>query len=32
MQLRMLARRCPAGSMTLVGGLGQASGPWAPAA
>jgi DNA helicase IV len=32
MQLRMLARRCPAGSMTLVGDLGQASGPWAPAA
>ena len=31
MQLRMLARRCPAGSMTLVGDLGQASGPWAPA-
>ncbi|MGH9263540.1 MAG: HelD family protein [Acidimicrobiales bacterium] len=30
MQLRMLARRCPAGSMTLVGDLGQASGPWAP--
>ena len=32
MQLRMLGRRCPAGSMTLVGDLGQASGPWAPAA
>ena len=32
MQLRMLARRCPGGSMTLVGDLGQASGPWAPAA
>ncbi len=31
MQLRMLARRCPAGSMTLVGDLGQASGAWAPA-
>ncbi len=31
MQLRMLARRCPGGSMTLVGDLGQASGPWAPA-
>jgi len=31
MQLRMLGRRCPAGSMTLVGDLGQASGPWAPA-
>ena len=30
MQLRMLARRCPAGSMTLVGDLGQASAPWAP--
>jgi hypothetical protein len=30
MQLRMLARRCPGGSMTLVGDLGQASGPWAP--
>jgi hypothetical protein len=30
MELRMLARRCPAGSMTLVGDLGQASGPWAP--
>jgi DNA helicase IV len=32
MQLRMLARRCPSGSMTLVGDLGQASGPWAPTA
>jgi hypothetical protein len=31
MQLRMLGRRCPSGSMTLVGDLGQASGPWAPA-
>jgi DNA helicase IV len=30
MQLRMLARRCPGGSFTLVGDLGQASGPWAP--
>ena len=30
MQLRMLARRCPGGSYTLVGDLGQASGPWAP--
>jgi DNA helicase IV len=30
MELRMLARRCPSGSMTLVGDLGQASGPWAP--
>jgi DNA helicase IV len=27
----MLGRRCPGGSMTLVGDLGQASGPWAPA-
>ena len=31
MQWRMLARRCPAGSMTIVGDLGQATGPWAPA-
>jgi len=31
MELRMLARRCPSGSFTLVGDLGQASGPWAPA-
>ncbi|HWC11434.1 MAG TPA: UvrD-helicase domain-containing protein [Acidimicrobiales bacterium] len=30
MQWRMLARRCPAGSMTIVGDLGQATGPWAP--
>ena len=30
MELRMLGRRCPGGSMTLVGDLGQASGPWAP--
>lgn len=30
MQLRMLARRCPSGSMTIVGDLGQASRPWAP--
>jgi len=30
MELRMLARRCPSGSLTLVGDLGQASGPWAP--
>ncbi|HYX45154.1 MAG TPA: UvrD-helicase domain-containing protein, partial [Acidimicrobiales bacterium] len=30
MQWRMLARRCPAGSMTVVGDLGQATGPWAP--
>lgn len=29
MQLRMLARRCPAGSMTLLGDLAQAVGPWA---
>ncbi|HUP84377.1 MAG TPA: ATP-binding domain-containing protein [Acidimicrobiales bacterium] len=32
MQWRMLARRCPSGSMTIVGDLGQASGHWAPAA
>jgi DNA helicase IV len=31
MQWRMLARRCPSGSMTIVGDLGQASGHWAPA-
>ncbi|MGI9033922.1 MAG: HelD family protein [Acidimicrobiales bacterium] len=31
MQWRMLARRCPSGSMTIVGDLGQATGPWAPA-
>jgi DNA helicase IV len=30
MQWRALARRCPAGSMTIVGDLGQASGHWAP--
>ncbi|MGH9181712.1 MAG: HelD family protein, partial [Acidimicrobiales bacterium] len=30
MQLRMLARRCPSGSMTIVGDLAQASGAWAP--
>jgi DNA helicase IV len=30
MQLRMLARRCPGGSMTLVGDLGQAGGSWTP--
>jgi DNA helicase IV len=30
MQLRMLARRCPGGSFTLVGDLGQASSAWAP--
>ncbi|HLH46224.1 MAG TPA: AAA family ATPase [Acidimicrobiales bacterium] len=28
MQLRMLARRCPSGSMTLLGDLAQAVGPW----
>jgi DNA helicase IV len=28
MQLRMLARRCPAGSMTLLGDLAQAVGVW----
>ncbi|MEO7804756.1 MAG: ATP-binding domain-containing protein [Actinomycetota bacterium] len=28
MQWRMIARRCPSGSMTIVGDLGQASGPW----
>jgi DNA helicase IV len=28
MQWRMIARRCPAGSMTIVGDLGQASGAW----
>jgi DNA helicase IV len=31
MQWRVLARRCPSGSMTIVGDLGQASGHWAPA-
>ncbi len=30
MQWRMIARRCPSGSMTIVGDLGQASGHWAP--
>jgi len=30
MQWRVLARRCPSGSMTIVGDLGQASGLWAP--
>ena len=30
MQWRMLARRCPSGSMTLVGDFGQASRPGAP--
>jgi DNA helicase IV len=28
MQLRMLARRCPSGSMTLLGDLAQAVGAW----
>ena len=27
---RMLGRRCPSGSMTIVGDLGQATGVWAP--
>ncbi|MDP8938356.1 MAG: AAA family ATPase [Actinomycetota bacterium] len=31
MQLRMLARRCPSGSMTVLGDLGQASSQWSPA-
>jgi len=31
MQWRVLARRCPSGSMTLVGDFGQASRPGAPA-
>jgi hypothetical protein len=30
MQLRMLARRSLSGSMTLVGDIAQATGPWAP--
>ncbi len=30
MQWRMIARRCPSGSMTIVGDLGQATGPTAP--
>jgi DNA helicase IV len=30
MQLRMLARRSLGGSMTVVGDLAQATGPWAP--
>ncbi len=30
MQLRMIGRRVPSGSMTIVGDLGQASGSWAP--
>jgi DNA helicase IV len=28
MELRMLARRCPEGSLTLLGDLAQAIGPW----
>ncbi len=31
MQLRMLARRSLGGSMTVVGDIAQATGPWAPA-
>ncbi len=31
MQLRMLARRSLSGSMTVVGDIAQATGPWAPA-
>ncbi|HWE54701.1 MAG TPA: UvrD-helicase domain-containing protein [Acidimicrobiales bacterium] len=31
MQMRMLARRCPTGSMTLLGDLAQAIGAWAHA-
>jgi len=30
MQLRIIGRRVPSGSMTIVGDLGQASGSWAP--
>lgn len=30
MQLRMVARRAPAGAVTLLGDLAQASGAWAP--
>jgi DNA helicase IV len=29
MQLRMLARRCPSGSMTILGDIAQGFGPWA---
>ncbi|HVE91525.1 MAG TPA: hypothetical protein VNE62_04365, partial [Actinomycetota bacterium] len=29
MQLRMVARRCPEGSMSILGDLGQATGVWA---
>lgn len=32
MQWRMLARRCPSRSMTILGDLGQATGPYTPAA
>lgn len=31
MQLRMVARRSLSGSMTIVGDIAQATGPWAPA-
>ncbi|HYA69135.1 MAG TPA: ATP-binding domain-containing protein, partial [Acidimicrobiales bacterium] len=31
MQLRMVARRSLSGSITVVGDIGQATGPWAPA-
>ncbi|MCK4176907.1 HelD family protein [Aciditerrimonas ferrireducens] len=31
MQLRMVARRSLSGSLTVVGDIGQATGPWAPA-
>ncbi|HEV2360655.1 MAG TPA: hypothetical protein VGS21_03025, partial [Acidimicrobiales bacterium] len=30
MQLRMLGRRCPGGSVTVLGDLAQATGPWSP--
>lgn len=30
MQWRMLARRCPSGSMTILGDLGQGGKPWRP--
>jgi DNA helicase IV len=32
MQCRAVARRCPAGSMTILGDLAQATTPWAPGA
>jgi DNA helicase IV len=32
MQLRMVARRSPSGSVTILGDLAQASSPWSPAA